>query len=132
MPEQRDDPTISDHERLWRRVPPIQIHLDPKTREQRVSSAAFRSTTGIISVAIASLTTAESILTGYPGYSLVEFEAGAARMAGCVVVRDPLPDDPAHALVYGSAPKGHLTKPQARKIAQKARWVHFQVTEKGE
>lgn len=125
MPVPLDDPTVSNDERLWRRVGPSQIITNPETGESRPSSAVFRSTNEI-SVARASLTTPAATLENYPKHSLVEFEARVARLAGCIVVCDPLPDDRAHALVYGSGANGRLTKTQAKKIAGQARWVRFQ------
>ena len=38
-------------------------------------------------------------------------------------MRDPLPDNPSHALVCGKNPEGRLTKSQAKKIQQSSKWV---------
>lgn len=124
MPESHNDPTISDSERLWRRIHPV--HIKMESGEPRPSSAAFRSKTDRISVAIASLTTPETVLANYPRHSLAEFGVGFARSTGCGVVRNPLPSDPAHALLNGTASRGHLTKSEARRIAGQARWVRLQ------
>ncbi|MFQ5853058.1 MAG: hypothetical protein ACE5JU_21065 [Candidatus Binatia bacterium] len=124
MPQRRDDPTINSQERLWRRVHPKQLYFDSETNEARVSSAAF-SSRGELSVALASQTTIQDLLVNYPEHSVVEFDAGLARSAGCIVVRDPQPGDPAHALVCGSGTEGCLTGAQKKSIQQNARLVHI-------
>ena len=121
-PERRDDPSVSDNERLWRRVHPSDIIRDPESKELRPTSAAFRPSEEM-SVDIASLTTPEAVLSNYPHHSLIEFTAGIVRKEGGIVVRDPLPDNPSHALVCGKNPEGRLTKSQAKKIQQSSKWV---------
>lgn len=119
-----DDPTISNEERLWRRVPLEWIKIDPNTGNPIISSAAFRPSDEM-SVNIASQTTPEEVLKNDPRHSLAEFNAGYAREIGCIVVRDPLPDDRSHALVCGKNPNGRLTKSQAKKIATQARLIVY-------
>lgn len=119
-----DDPTISNNERLWRRVHPSQIKPDQETGNPIPSSAAFRPSDEM-SVHLASLTSPEAVLANYPQHGLAEFTAGVARSIGCILVRNPLSDDPAHALVCGKNPTGHLSKSEAREIARQARWVIF-------
>ncbi len=123
MPDPLDDVTIGNDERLLHRVRPEDIVVDSETGQLRPSSAAFRSTSNIISVAIASLTTPERILADYPNYSLVDVDVGTVRSLGCRVVREPLPGDPSHALLYGSGPDGRMKKSQAREIVKRCRWV---------
>lgn len=125
MPEPLDDVTIADNERLLHRIRPDDVHID-SSGQIRPPSGAFRYIKNITSVDIASLTTPERALEGYPAYSLVEIEAGAVRAVGCRIVRDPQPDNPAHALVYGSAPGGRLTKSQAKEVANRCRWVNVE------
>jgi len=124
VPQRPDDPSISENERLWRRVHPVQIDLDPQTRQPDVSSGAF-STREEVSVAIASQTTLAAFILNYPEHSVIEFTAGAARAAGCTVVRDPLPDDPAHALVCGPRSRGQLNKTQQELLQQASTVVLF-------
>jgi hypothetical protein len=78
-----------------------------------------------VSVAIASETTLEAFVEGYPQHSVIEFTAGVARSAGCTVVRDPLPPDPAHALVCGSKSNGQLSKTQQEILKQASRLILF-------
>ena len=123
MPEPTDDLSIGDGERLLHRIRPDDTIVDPETGQRRPSSAAFRSKSNIISVELGSLTTPYKALEGYPHHSLVEIDVGTVRSIGCVVVRDPLPNNPAHALLYGSGPDGRMTKSQAREIVSRCRWV---------
>lgn len=55
-----------------------------------------------MSVDIGRLTSVTTILQGHEGYAVASFTAKAARDAGLAVVSDPLPDNPAHAVVVGN------------------------------
>lgn len=123
MPELVDDVSIGDDEHLLHRIRPDDVVVDPETALRRPSSATFRSKTNIISVDLASLTTPRKALEGYPHHTLVEIDVGTVRSLGCKVVRDPLPDNPSHALLYGSGPDGRMTKSQAREIVSQCKWV---------
>lgn len=120
--ERVDDPAIRDDEILWRLVHPSQIKVDPETGNRIPSCGAFHPSDEM-SVHRASLTTSEIVLANYPQHSLVEFPAGVARSVECIVVSDPLPDNPAHALVCGKSSGGRLSMSQAKQIARQARWV---------
>jgi hypothetical protein len=122
MPEPQDDISIGDDETLLRRIRPNHIHLDPITNQYRPESGCFRSD-DFISVHIASLTSHRQVLSSYPDFSLVEITAQEIRSVGCKIVRNPLPEDSAHALIYGTAPGGYVSKPQAKKLAKLCRWV---------
>jgi hypothetical protein len=124
VPQRPDDPTINDSERLWRRVHPNQIRTHTETGEPDVSSAVF-STREAVSVAIAEETNLTAFLRDYPQHSVIEFTAGAARAANCTIVRDPLPDDPAHALICGSRSHGQLNKSQQQLLKQASRIIFF-------
>jgi hypothetical protein len=117
-----DDPTIGDDVLLWRRIAPERVRVDHETGEQRPSDSAFR--TEQMSVHIASLTGRDAVLANYPNHRLMELSAGEARGEGFIIVRDPLPEDPSHALVLrGDNPGQRPTKSQAKKLANCARWV---------
>jgi hypothetical protein len=122
VPQRPDDPSIGGDERLWRRVHPTQIELNPHTRQPDVSSGVF-STREEVSVTIASETTQADFLRDYPDHSVIEFTAGAARALGCTVVRDAQPHDPAHALVCGNRSRGQLNKTQQELLNQASRLV---------
>lgn len=121
--EIQDDTTIPDNERLWRRVFPSAIHTDEETNELRAQSGAFRDHRGPLSVDIASLTTLEASLIQGPGMQMAEFSAKTARNAGCKIRRDPLPGDPAHALIYGTHRNGGLSGREAQFIARQSRII---------
>lgn len=123
MADPVDDVSIDNDERLLHRVRPDDIIVETQTGGRRPSSATFRSKSNIISVDLASLTTPERALESFPGHVLVEIDVGTVRSLGCKVVRDPLPGNPAHALLYGSGPDGRMTKSQAREIVSRCKWV---------
>jgi len=115
-----DDHTIPDSEGLWRRIPPSVSYIAPdaKTNTWRPSSGVFIDQRGELSVNRASLTMVEQTLAGTQGYSLVEVKAEVFRARGYAVVADPLPENPAHALVCGKISKIH-----AREITRAATWI---------
>ncbi len=117
MPDREDDPTIPDDERLWRRIAPNQLKPIDGTGFE-ISSAAFRDKTGDLSVHLASLTTRERVLASWPAFSLAELRAAVPRSLEMKVVRDPLPEDPSHALVCPYA-----TKRQAKELARRSTLV---------
>ncbi|HUY37004.1 MAG TPA: hypothetical protein VMV69_30075 [Pirellulales bacterium] len=103
-----DDPSIADSEALWRRIPPTHCVLDRNLGRVRPSSAAFEnhpngSPMSVVlgKEVIAAGRDAESVLKGHEGYALASFSAGLARQCGQAVARDPLDEEPAHALVIG-------------------------------
>jgi hypothetical protein len=118
-----DDPTIADSEMLWRRVVPSPDWIVLEGDTYRVSSLAFFSSDGEISVHLASLTSVSSILSRYPRYSVARIEARHFRACGHTISRDPTPEDPSHLRVL--APPGRGVKDlrrDARTIAAKADW----------
>jgi hypothetical protein len=92
---------IADDDVLYRRRARHQINPDGT-----VNSSAFKRG-GVyeteISVDVARLTDPRTSVdrAGRGGFRLGEFEARAARQLGFRVEPDPLPDNPAHALVIG-------------------------------
>ena len=58
------------------------------------------------------------VLAGHEGYGLVAVKAGIVRSCGQIVVRDPLPGAPWHALVIGN--KTHAVRSQ---LAKAVEWV---------
>lgn len=117
MPDAKNDPSIVDGTRLWRRIPPAWIaHDDSGARPMSMAFKDRRS--GEVSVHIADLTSMDAVLTAYPGVSIVEITAGDVRAVNCGIVRAPIPDDPSHAVICPSP-----TKSGARTLAAKAVWV---------
>src|SRR5438132_9271727 len=108
----QDDALIGDGTLLWRRVPPWHFIYDQNLQRLRPSSAAFANDPqgGPMSVVLADAVlnagrTADSVLAEHEGYGLVAVSAGLVRECSQGVVRDPLPQEPAHALVFGPKPK---------------------------
>jgi hypothetical protein len=101
-----DDETIQSDEKLLRRIHPKHVVPD-RDGGFRPSSAAFNDRE--LSVDIESTLTAlnrshQSCIDGYDGFGLAWFSAGTARANQQAVSRDPLPDNPAHGIVYGDKP----------------------------
>lgn len=112
----RDDLTavpdeVRDEEILHRRVHPTFIRPDGS-----ISSQAFRDEE--MSVDRAAFREVEETLAGYRGYGIAALGAAAARNLGQAVLADPLPRNPAHALV-----RGRKSKSTSRKLARAASWV---------
>lgn len=113
-----DDPKITDETVLWRRIDqsPIRIHDNGSTS---ISSAAFL--TQQMSVHIAHKTDPLTALGKYPGHRLAAFKAGVVRAVGCIVVADPIEDDPSHAIVCRADDHTkRISKGQAKHIASHA------------
>jgi hypothetical protein len=95
---------IADDDLLYRRLAPFHIKPDGS-----VSSAAFklrgRPDPGV-SVDLARLTTPQATLARAPrpGFGLGVPVAGGPRALNLTVHHDPLPDNPAHAMIEGQRP----------------------------
>lgn len=120
-----DDATITDDSDLWRRINQFWVIRDENAGGVRVSSAAFDdsrdgSPTSILLATIVreSGRTEMDVLAGFDGYALANLRAGEARRCHQGVARDPLPDEPAHALLFG--PKSKANK---RCLACHATWI---------
>ena len=99
-----DDPTIPDHDRLFRRVLPNQLFTG-KDGSQRPTSAVFKNAE--LSVNIESLMVdqgrpPEDALREFPGAYLTSVIAGHVRSYGFPIVKDTEPpNDPSHGLILG-------------------------------
>ena len=116
-----DDKTILDHERLLRRIHPEQWIYDGKLGRRRPTSAAFQDVE--LSVDLATSFEQRGVpvtqpLIGHPGFLLSSVTAGTMRANAQAVVRDPLPDNTAHALVVGKK-----TQRIQRNLAISALWI---------
>lgn len=108
-PKFEDDLTIADTANLWRRIPAEWVVEDQNLRRLRPSSQAFqdhRDGTPMSVLLGDDVTnggrTATDVLKGLSGFGLVSFNAGFVRQqCGQGVARDPTPDEPAHAVVFG-------------------------------
>ena len=103
-----DDTTIANKSHLWRRIHPKWVVWDQNVREKRVTSAAFQDSVdgSPMSVLLADVVretgrNAGHILAGFDEYALARITAGHARDCCQGVSRAPLPDELAHAHVFG-------------------------------
>jgi hypothetical protein len=120
-----DDPTIPDQAELFRRIPPCHFVPDQNSGGLRPSSAAFNDhpNGSPMSVVLADVLAAmgrrpDDVLAGHIGFALAKITAGFARECQQGVAREPLEDEPAHAVVFG-----RKTKAVMRKLATEAHWV---------
>lgn len=103
-----DDLTISNEDRLFRRVPRNWIVWDDNEGVASVSSAAFSDSSdgSGMSVSIESVMdekglSVEDILRDYEGFGMVAIAARLAREKGQSIIRKPTVKDPAHGEVIG-------------------------------
>jgi hypothetical protein len=117
--------TIPNEAQLLRRIPPWHFIKDENLGQIRPSSAAFDNDDdgSPMSVTWAEMLAQISrsptdVLTGHEGFALASITAGLARECEQGVAPDPLPEDPAHAVVFGEKPKRIR-----RKLAYGSYWV---------
>lgn len=122
--EPSDDHTIVDDAVLWRRIHPRWVVPD-EDQGSRISSAAFDdsrdgSPTSVLLADVVTETgrSATDVLSGLEGYGLASLTAGAARSCHQGVARDPVEDEPAHAIVFGNKSTGNR-----RCLARSTIWV---------
>ena len=118
-----DDPTIPDSELLNRRIPWPCIHDGDK-----IASIAFTNRDDSdphVSVDLSSLSTPEQTLARWPAAAgVAQVPVIAVRQVTPGVVRDPLEDNPAHALIIGRPGLSrHKWKEIARKFAKACVWA---------
>lgn len=120
-----DDFTISNEAELRRRVSPRHFVKDENLGMVRPSSAAFddHPDGSPMSVYLADMLDEmgrdpDAVLACHTGYALASITAGLAREYQQGVARDPLPEDPAHAVVFGKK-----TRPVRRALALGSHWV---------
>lgn len=103
-----DDVTILSPAELWRRIPPKHLVQDENLGRLRPSTAAFEDhpngspmSVALADVVIGTGRTPLGLLAGLEAYALASITAGLARECGQGVSREPLPNEPAHAVVFG-------------------------------
>jgi len=116
-----DDPNIPADERLLRRIPRTWVDWD-EDGNAVISSAAFKDEE--LSISLESVMTRdgrppEDAIRNYPGYGLAAITAAHARSLNQAVAPDPLPDEPAHGVVYGQKKRGSI----GGKLRDGALWV---------
>lgn len=120
-----DDHSIPNGAWLLRRIPRCWFYLNENTREWRPSSAAFDDHPNgtPMSVFLSDLLAETGrrpadLLAGHTGFALAMVTAGLARQCRQGVAREPLEQEPAHAVVFGKK-----TKSVMRAFARGATWV---------
>jgi hypothetical protein len=120
-----DDSSIADDTSLWRRIPPGWWVPDENLGRLRPTSAAFddhRNGTPmsvlIEDVVLSTGRGPDDILAPFKGYAMASIRAGVARECSLGVMREPLPEEPAHAVVFGKKSKGVRAK-----LATNCEWV---------
>ena len=105
-PDYIDDTNIDDDSELWRRLPSQWV--DPNTH--RVTSQAFQDSRDLtpVSVFIAfDLSSPQEVIVDHPGYGVGTLTAGDARSCNQGVTRWPIPQNPAHAYIFGNKAKAN-------------------------
>lgn len=104
-----DDDSIPSTEQLLRRVPPAWWVFDSNLGRRRPTSAAFDDPEMSVAIQSSLLARGEpvtKVLRGHEGFGLVSITAGLVRQLGQGVAKDPLPEDPDHAVVFGRKTDG--------------------------
>ncbi|MFW6169793.1 MAG: hypothetical protein ACODAD_04825 [Planctomycetota bacterium] len=120
-----DDPTIADDSPLWRRIAPQQVIYDENLGRHRPTSDAFQNhrNGSPMSVVLGQDVldagrNPESVLEGHEEFSLAAITAGLAREKEQGIQRAPLPEEPAHAEVFGKK-----TKSVQKAFSKASQWV---------
>jgi hypothetical protein len=123
--EYSDDLTILDESELWRRIPPRHFVKDENVGQMRPSKAAFDNhpNGSPMSVVLADVVTESgrdpgAVLTGHERFALAAITARLARSCEQGIAREPLPNEPAHAVVFGKK-----TDSIKKRLARGSRWI---------
>ena len=106
----KDQETLDGEELLWRRV--HKYHL---LENGKVSSAAFSGDEMSVDVASVQIEMSKTLVDSV---GVAEFEARIAQALNQETIADPIPENPAHALVIGKK-----TKAIKRKLRDSARFT---------
>lgn len=116
-----DDQSIDNDAVLWRGATPNLIELDPVSGKVIPREGAFR--TQVVSMNVASETTVAVMHAKCPTWRLWAVTAKQIRDAGCIIVRDPEPDDQSHVNVLrGDRPGERLTGGMANRLRRNGYW----------
>jgi hypothetical protein len=105
-----DDPSIPGDERLLRRIPRSWVDWD-EHGNAAISSAAFKDeelSVNLESVMVRDGRQPADAICNHPGYGLAAITAAHARSMNQAVARAPLPEEPAHGVVYGQKKRGGI------------------------
>lgn len=123
MPDRvfENDPSIPGTEQLFRRISPTWVLWD-ENGIPTISSAAFKDpelSVYLESVMIEVGREPADALSRYPDCGLATITAGDARSLGQTVARDPIPEEPAHGIVFGQKKRGGISG----KLRDSALWA---------
>jgi hypothetical protein len=120
-----DDASIADGAELWRRIPSWHFIYDENLGRMRPSTAAFEDhpNRSPMSVLLADVIfrggrDAASLVEAFPGFAIAAITAGVARSCQQGIAREPLEEEPAHAVIFGRKTDG-----VKKRLAKAARWV---------
>jgi len=108
---------VDEEEILWRKIHRKQLVPDEETGRFRPMSGAFKDIRKELSVDVASKTTRKKALVEW-AVGIAAFSASIPLKHGNRVIYDPMPDNPAHALVLGA-----LSTQCIQEILDKYHWV---------
>jgi hypothetical protein len=123
--ERTDDSDLPDDTSRWRRVHPNWLTREESGGYRPQSVAFVDRLTSEVSVFVAALTDADSVIAGHPDQSLVAFPAAIPRSVGGIIAKTPEGPNPAHrVLCY---PSGGAMKRAAKKITEPGvfHWVRL-------
>lgn len=123
--EPHDHDGVQAGDGVIRRVSDLLVVTDPKTGGRRLSSMAFRASTGPkggMSVDLEKEIEEAGLeprayVTAPRWVGSVRFEAGALRGEGFMVGFDPLPENPYHGEVWGT-----FSKPAQKRLRELCEW----------
>lgn len=121
----KDDPSIPNESHILRRISPKMVVEDKNAGVLRPSSQAYNdSSTSPMSVNLScvmdeSRRPYEDSLNNYPTAFLAKIEVRVVReVCGLGVIKDPLPEEPAHGLVTGTK-----TRSVRKKLSSNSIWI---------
>lgn len=122
-----DDTDLDDDELLYRRIWDKPDWINAKAVADgtlKPSAVAFLDRHNEVSVSVASMTTVEKVLEGFPAFGLVSIKVGVPRSLDHIVAITPEEEDPAHRVICPSPDysKGKR-KEAARRMADAVNWI---------
>jgi hypothetical protein len=120
-----DDKTVLNGERLFRRIHPQWKVPDYTNQRWRISKAAYDNSRDGSPTSVSLEQTLLSLglsvlhpLQGHEGYYLAAVRMGVARGCQQGIHRDPQPNDPSHALLFGTK-----TESVRKNLAKQSEWI---------
>ena len=134
-----DDPTVSDDETLWRRLPSrhnLRDWYEEIDGQWRPTSVAFldnRNATHSLSAYVSSETDLDRLKLDFPGWNIAGFLAEVPRAYNHSIQREPDQGYDSHVVITPPSEqwgkenrKKTLRKTAARAMAKSSQWVHYE------